>query len=237
MSLLTIIQNVSDELNLPQPSSIINNPNKTVRQMLSMANASGKRMFKRYAFTRLIKEFTYTTLAAEDQGAIQGTIITDSDWERFLPITLFNRSQTRRLKGPYTPQEWQRDKGTVSSTIQEYYRIRGGNLLIIPAPAAGETIAGEYLSKNWILDNDGTTTKAAFSEDADTSLIDEDLIELDVKWRWLSAHKFDYGEEKLEFEQEFANRTGQDRGGRIIDLAHPLIDDTRINTPESGFGQ
>ena len=235
MTLLTIVQNVADEVGVNSPSSVINTTVATDQQLLRFANASGLRLLRRYAFERITQEFTHTTTAAEDQGAL--TTIIGSDFDRLVPTTLYNRSQSRRIKGPYTPQEWQRDKGTVSSSIQEYYRLRGGNLLISPAPAAGETIAGEYVSKNWILDSDGTTTKAVFTADSDTSLIDEDLIVLDVKWRYLKSKSLDYSEEKLEFESEFANRRGEDKGGRIIDLATEGVDQAVINTPEGGFGQ
>ena len=61
MTLLTIIQDVADELNLPQPSTVINNTNKTVKQFLSLANGGGKRMMKRFDFQELITEWTYTS--------------------------------------------------------------------------------------------------------------------------------------------------------------------------------
>ena len=102
--------------------------------------------------------------------------------------SIWNRSKTRKLIGPYTPQEWQRDKGSVTTTIWDAFRLRGGNVLIIPTPAAGETLAGEYISENWAVDTLGTTTKSKFTVDTDTLRFDEDLLVLDIKWRWLRAH-------------------------------------------------
>lgn len=238
MTLLTIIQDVTDELSLPRPSSIINNTNTTTRQLLSIANGSGKRMMKRYDFQELLTEFTHTTLAAEDQGAI--LTVVGNDYDRLSSLTLWNRDKTRPLLGPYTAQEWQRDKGSITTTIFEAFRLRGGRFLIIPAPAAGEIVAGEFISENWILDVDGTTRKAKFAKDNDTPLIEEDLFVLDIKWRWLRSHGFDYAEEKTEFEIEFSDVTGADKSSRIIDLAtvtQGVFRPDRFNTPDGGFGQ
>jgi len=237
MTLLTIVQDAMSELNLPFPSSIINNSNTTVRQFKALSNASGKRMMKRYDFEELIREFTFTTVAAESQGDID-TII-GSDYDRLESLTLWNRDKTRQLRGPFTPQDWQRDKGSVSTTVFDAFRFRGGKVLFTPTPAAGETVAGEYVSNEWVLATDGTTTKPKFTVDSDTSRIDEDLMTLDIKWRWLRAHGFEYAEEKVEFETRFSEETGADKSSRVIDLRSTtgMIDANRVNTPDGGFGQ
>lgn len=236
MTLLTIIQGVTDELNLPRPSSVINNTNTTVRQLLSLANGSGKRMMKRYDFEELIKEFTHTTVATESQGTI-ATVVGD-DYDRMESNSLWNRSKTRKVLGPYTPQEWQRDKGHVTSTIYDAFRLRGGNVLFTPTPTAGETIAGEYVSNEWVENAAQDNTFELFQADTDTSLISEDLLLLDVKWRWLRAHGFSYAEEKVEFERTLSDETGSDKGSRIIDLGtvNGRLNFTRANTPDGGFG-
>lgn len=236
MTLLNIVNESAVELGLPEQNFIINNKNKIARQMLRLANASGLRLMKRYDWQSLTKEYIHQTIDNENQGSIQGGIVKDGDWHRFIPHSHYNRSTRRRVRGPYTSQEWQRDKGTVSSTVQEYFRLRGGELLMIPAPGKDQIIAGEYISLNWVSGSDGITKKS-FERDDDISLIEEDLIILDVKWRWRKAHGFDYAEEKQEFEIEVINRRGEDKGSRIIQLDHPDLDQVRVSTPEGGFGQ
>lgn len=237
MTILTVIQNVSDELNLPFPSSVINNTNKTVRQLLSFANASGKRMSRRYDFEILIKEFTYTTVANENQGSL--ATVFGSDYLRLEGNSIWNRSTTRKVLGPYSPQEWQREKGNITTSIWDAFMLRGGDVFITPTPAAGEILAGEYVSKEWVLGADEVTTREVFLTDTDCSLIDEDLLTLDVKWRWLRAHGFSYSEEKLEFENEFSQMTGADKSSRVISLNNVNFGSTldSFNTPDGGFGQ
>lgn len=234
MSLLTIVQNVAGELSLPEPDSVVNNTNTIVKQLLKLANASGRRLFKRHDWQQLKKEYNFTTTAQANQGFTKSII--GPDFDRLVPETMYNRSQDRRVLGPYTPAEWQRDKGTVTSTVIDTFRLWQRNIYFIPDPAAGESIYGEYISNEWVVASDGVTTRTKFENDGDESLIDEDLLVLDVKWRWLNSHGFDYAEAKQEFETEFFERAGRDREARVLTLHTPIIDEIRVNTPEGGFG-
>ena len=76
-----------------------------------------------------------------------------SDFQRFLNNTMWNRTTDRKFYGPITDVEWQRIKATVSEGVTNYFRIRGGLLIVHPNPTASQSVFFEYISKNWVSGN------------------------------------------------------------------------------------
>jgi hypothetical protein len=214
MSLLTLIQNVTDELGITRPSTVISSTDQQVRQLLRLANRAGEKLIERHDWERLVIEETHTSTAAENQGAL--TTITGTDFLYIINETMWNRTLNRPIPGPLSAQEWATLKSSsVTGPYQEFY-IRGGDLLMIPAPAASQTISFEWVSKNYILDNDGTTTKAVFDEDTDTTLIPQSLIELSVIWRWRKKKGFDYAEDFNDFEEALNKYKARDGARGVL---------------------
>lgn len=213
MTLLSIVQNACDELGIVRPTSVASSTDQQVRQVFALLNREGKTLSTRHTWERLKKEATHTTLAAELQGAM--TTITGTDFQYMLNGTMWNRTQNRPVAGPLSATDWQLLKSSSVSGPWESFYIRGGNLYFIPAPAAGETIAFEWVSKNWC-ESSGGTGKTAFTADDDIGLLPEDLLGMGVVWRWLKAKGFDYSEEFRSYEMELMNYIGRDGGREIL---------------------
>lgn len=124
-------------------------------------------------------ETTFTALGQNEQ-----TSILPSDFDRIIPETFWNRTEKELIAGPITPVEW---AGLKANNYTNYYKkwiLRGGAINIIPAPTAGDTLAFEYVSKNW-LEDVGGTARSVWTADTNTALIDEELITLGVVWEFL----------------------------------------------------
>ena len=214
MTLLTIVQEVANSVGLTEPSSVINNSNPQAEQLLSLASREGKSLVQAYDWEALTNEATHTTVATESQGAL--TTIA-SDFDRFINDTIWNRTDTFRVGGPSTPQRWQRKVSSVTTSIFDTFRVRGGNLLLNPVPAAGETIAFEYISKNWI-----TGDKETFTADSDTILLDEELVTLGIIWRFRAANRLSYDEEKAQYLEYLEKRKASDGGKPKLSMGGPL---------------
>lgn len=216
MSRLTIVQAARKRIMQYAPTLVTAETSDTaVIALGELANQSGKDLVRRHRWTFLTKEQTFTSLAQETQ-----TNMLPSDFDRFIDETMFNRDKTRRVLGPLTPQEWQRRKTLTASPVYESFRVRGSDILMIPTPEAGDTFAFEYISKNWVdTDADGDAEAAAFAADADTPLFDEELMTLDITWRYLSAQGQAYAEPFRSFELALADRIARDGGNRSINLA------------------
>lgn len=226
MSLLTMVQNATDALGIPRPSAVVGSSDQQIKQILSIANIAGKSLARKYRWSGLVKEFTHTTTAAEDQGAV--TSVIGSDFDYLISSTVYNRSLQDFIGGPLSPRQWQMLKSSAVTGPYPDFRIRGGKFLMIPTPQASKTLAGEYYSKNWCQSSSGTG-QAAWAADADTGVLSEDLMELGLVWRWLRAKGFDYSEEFRTYEAEVNQAYGRDGGGRRtqsldVRLESPITD-------------
>ena len=128
-----------------------------------------------------------------------------SDWKKQIPQTEWDRTNRWPLMGPQTPQAWQSFKsGIVYAGPRERFRILGNCITLNPPPPDGLLFAFEYVSKNWVLAQDGTP-KATFTADDDTTIYDDSLMILGTKVLFLQAKGLDFSLEA----SQFANLLGQ----------------------------
>jgi hypothetical protein len=212
MSLLTIIQAAAQQLSLPVPSSVVGNGADTQVHLLRLAQEEGRALAERHMWQALMQEHTFTTDAAEAQST---GLPSDIDRDRIVPSTLFNRTQRRRVVGPMSPEEWQHHKSQLITRVNPAYRIRGGTFYLLPIPPAGETIAYEYITKNWCASSTGTP-QSAWAADTDTAVLDEKLITLGMVWRFKQAKGLDY-----QADAELYNRSVMD--AILRDGTRPVI--------------
>lgn len=206
MSLLQYAKDVCNEIGIEPPATVINNEDDDARRLLTLFNSEGVRLMRRWNWQALTVEKLHTTTADEDQGALS-TIASDLD--RILPDTTFDRSDRRQRVGE-SASSWQADKARGTNRMRYRFRLRGGRLLMNPAPGAGETVAFEYISNKWVLAEDGTTTKQAFTADTDTTLLDADILKLGVKWRFQKAVGGDWRADFQEYTEQLRLRFGDD---------------------------
>src|SRR5688572_10188030 len=138
MSLLTVIQQVCGRTNIPVPSSVTGNTTDAqVVQLLRLLEEEGNDLSSRYPWQGVTFEFSHTTLAQEDQGALDS--IATNGFRYIKNGTFFDRTDKLPVMGPLTDQQWQDRKSREVAGPRYYYRIRGNRLLANPTPAAGHT--------------------------------------------------------------------------------------------------
>ena len=232
MSLLTICQDAANEIGVPSPSTVVGSTDTTNIQLLAAANREGKNLVAGYDWQTLIKEEAHTTLAAESQGDMS-TIATD--FLRFSNDTMWNRTTDRKYYGPLNNAQWQRLKASVSSGITNYFRIRGNALLFHPAPPAGESVFFEYIGKNWVITSGSSANATSFAADANTTVLDEDLITLGVLWRFLKQKGLPYDNQFQEYRLKLSEKQSKDGAKQIIRMAGPNRLYLPVNEPEGNF--
>lgn len=215
MTLLTICQSAALRVGLPAPQTIAANTTDELAQRLyTLVNQSGKEISRLHQWRVLTKEKTFTTVADYAQ-----TDAIPDDFDRFVDNTIINRSAKRRLVGPLTAEEWAVQIGLTASVLTDAFRIRGADLLMIPVPTAGQTVAYEYVSKNWVdTDGDDAGDAAAFSADTHTSVLDEEMLTQDVVWRYRQSTGLNYAEDHRTAQMTIAARVAADGGRRTLDL-------------------
>ncbi len=224
MSFLTIIQDAARRLSLEAPSAVVSATDPLVQQLRGLANQEGRDLVRAHNWRVLMKEKTFTTTATETQ-----TGVLPADFDRFINETVFNRTNTRRVIGPLTAQEWQSEKAILASVLRDAFRIRGTDFIVTPLPAAGETWAFEYISDLWVdTDADGTADATAFAADANTTVFPDELLILGIIWRFRQAKGLDYAEEHRNYMMALGDAVARDGGRRSIAMGEGFPDGARI---------
>lgn len=226
MSLLTVIQYVAGRTNVTVPASVLGTSDPQVLQLLRLLEEEGEDLRKRGPWNGIIKEASWTSTAAEDQGAV--TTLAASGFDYIKKDTFWDRTTKLPIIGPLSDTEWQARQALTVTGPRYSWRIRGGKMLIHPTPAASHSFVFEYASKNWILGIDGTTYKQYFTLDTDTILLPEELVLMGLRWRWKKEKGFDYAEDFRTYEMQVKDALGRD-GGKVT-----LSMDGTIRKPQPG---
>jgi hypothetical protein len=211
MSLLTIVNAAQAMLNLPVSATVIGNPGQAQKQLLALSNLDGKMTADEFAWQRLIRETSFTTVATEEQTDASADLPADLGW--IIDETLFNRNTTLKITGPLASREWQERKAFGVNVAWSQYRIRGNSFWFLPAPTAGESVYYEYVS-SYFCESAGGTAQAAWTADSDVARIPENVMTLGLIWRWKAAkgmeHSGDYNN-WVEAKERAAARSGSRR--------------------------
>lgn len=235
MSLLSVAQAVAEEVGLTAPSTVVGNSDKTAKLLLRLINRSGRQLAKKN-WTILQNESTFNTVASTASYSLP------SGFDRLLDFTAWDRTSYWQLRGPLSPKEWQIKKSALvaSATLRSNFRIkpdtRVNKFFVDPTPTSAVSMVFEYASSQWVKDSGNTTGKTTYALDTDVSLIDEELLELDVIWRFLNRKGFAYEEEKQEAERAIERAFAEDGGAPLLDFGGPHIAlAERLNLPEGNF--
>ena len=112
-TVLEICQDAARELSLVVPTSVASAVDDvTADRLFRMINRVCRTLQGEHDWQILRREHTFTTSAAAAQtGAIP------SDFGRFIPGSMWNRTRMRQIEGPLTPEQWQQQQAhTTSST-------------------------------------------------------------------------------------------------------------------------
>ena len=216
MTLLTLAQAACDIIGMPRPTSVMAGADQTARTMLSLAQREGRALARRWTWTALRKQQTFTTVAQTVQtGAVP------SDFDRMVSETFWNRTDQERVVGPVTPEEWQGLVASVALPIESAFQMRAGQIELYPVPTAGETYAYEYVSTQWCQSASGTG-QTAWVADTDTGLLDEELTTLGLVWRFKQSRGLDYAEDMTTYEEQVLQAMARDGTRRTARLAREI---------------
>ena len=218
MTLLTIAQNILEETkDSTIPSTIINNSQPSAKQVLAALKKAIVDVSRAKDWEELQKEHSFNSVASTEAYALP------SDYDRITNETFWNITHQRPLIGSNTAKEWRvLQNSTVSgATVNDYYRIRGGEMLLFPIPTSVESFIYEYQS-NLIVEDSGGTGQTGWLADSDVPVVDSYILQLNGTWRLLKMQGRPYAEEQRDYELALADRMGND-GGRKAITHYPMI--------------
>ena len=241
MTILTMLEDAANDIGLPVLDSIANN-DKTVKQLLRMANKEGKAYLQRYDWQNSREIIIHTTVSATSQGNILAICSvtaasvtgTSSYYGKIINDTIWDQSQQRPVFGPLGPQHWQ---GIVASSVTgpfSEYRLHRNTLLTIPVPSAGNTWQFEVKTP-FFCENSSGQGQNKWISDSDVSRFDEEIMTLGIIWRYKKAKGLDYAEDFNEYERRILDEMSADGSKITIDTGGVYDYQPFINIPDGSW--
>ncbi len=245
-TLLQLCQNVADEVGLARPTAVFSSSDRLIQRMLKFTSREARDLVRMVDWTILQKLYTFTTTASTAEYALP------TDYHRLIHDTEWDRSGYRPIYGPLSPTEWQTLKSGLlgSGTVGRRYRIYRSDTTntrtfrLDPTPDTsndGETLAFEYISKNWCATSGGVAA-SAWAADTDVTLLDQDneadLHILGTIVRMKRSLGLDFASEADEYNAMLATTRGQDRPAPTLSLVpRPAVQLIGLrNLPDGNYG-
>lgn len=245
MTVLNVIQDAARLIGVPVPTSIIGNNDVTTNQLRQLFTTGGTVLSRRKgpaggSWTVMQNLFQITTVADQEEYDLP------ADFDNFINDTAWNRDTYWRMRGPLTPQRWQEIRSGLILTpqIRPGWRLRKSRTaykktcFIDPIPGDIYNLVIEYNSNAWIADAAGTNPRAngKFEADDDVVLLEENLMVLDLVWRFKRQKGFAYAVDLAEFEREADRAIADDTGAKTLVLSRRRLPWPPGNVPETGYG-
>lgn len=231
MTVLSTAQNIVRGIGLPVPSTLVANTNQDARRLLQCINDAG-RFLSRFEWNAQVVEATISCTGSSEYPIPSG-------FRSIVPMTIWKVGQSEPTRGPIRHVEWQSIKyGTSASGIYDKFHIRyngtSQKFFITPVPATADAFTYLYRREGWVISSGSVI--ASCSADTDTFLLDDYLIELEAKWRFLKAIGQSYGEEKDEALRIRQIALAEDGGMEPIGAGRAADDPVAWSYPERNYG-
>ena len=191
MTLLTIAQGVAKEVGIAVPTQVVGSSDRSMVEMLSLANETGEELARRVDWGQLTASATLTG---------DGTQLAHSMPSGFSRLTqgIAVVTATGTYARPLMQAEWA--ALTAVEGVPRYFILRDNVIRLWPHLANAVTATANYQTGFWC--SNGT---AGFTADDETSLINEDLFRKALEVRWRRQKGMPYADQEAEFEAALAD--------------------------------
>lgn len=211
MTFLTAAQKASLRLVSKRPTQFFASTNTFEQEICDLGNEVCADLVKRKDWRKLtvLKELTgdgTTTgfdLPSDWEHMPKGMMIHQQDfWAwNYIQITDLNDWLTLlNSAAQLTPGSW---------------IILDNQTQFIPPIPTGNVAQYYYISKNIVLDANGTTTKAEFTQDGDSLRYDEDLLTLGLIWMWKAQKGMAFQQDFDNYETRIDEISGVEKGSQV----------------------
>ena len=160
------------------------------------------------------------------------------DFERITNRTQWDKTKHWEALGPEDAQQWQWLKsGYISTGPRIRWRILDNQFQVWPPMNTNEYLGWEYKSKGFVRGADGAV-KTSFTQDSDTTVLDDRIIVLGTKLKYWAIKGFDTTALIQEYQRYLSVAKAQDKGAPNLSFA-PYPSKVLIgwaNIPDTGYG-
>jgi hypothetical protein len=200
-----------------------------MRQSFALANkALSSTSFKKN-WPVLTREWKFDTVVGQTEYDLP------LDFHHLVTPSAVNSQQYYALKGSLSPIQWYRYSLNGGLNWAQGFRIDpfGNKFIIAPTPSSPESLVFMYIT-TLIAKDAQNTPVTQYSQDTDVALVDEDLVEMNLSWRWRQKKGLDFTAEMAEYSGTLSQRFAQFLGTGEFNIgARPLSDYYPLTQPST----
>lgn len=177
LTLKQLLDNVLLESGMGTEVAYATSSRDSVARLIPLANASVRMIVTAHDWQALRSTYTFS-LTTETEYDLP------DDYRSIVADSTFTDSNLSGVDMRPTPTTWRYlQVNNTGSGVQYRMRVMGGKIHVF-APQSGDTVSFEYISSHPVMDADGVTTQKIFDADTDTWRLDDDLLQMNILWRY-----------------------------------------------------
>jgi len=180
-TVLVLIQDFAEKMNLPTPTALVASTDKTNRQYKSLLREIVADLTE-YRWQQQTLRKTWLSTAGQDQGTLES--IFGAGYFNLVPDTTWNDDRKMRVYGPVGTPTWQALQTLPNAGPEFQSWISGNHLYVSPELEAVENMSSIYKTKYGVLAVDGTTTKERVTVDTDSLLFPDNVVLRGFEYKW-----------------------------------------------------
>jgi hypothetical protein len=195
----------------------------------SCASDVGRALERGYKWQALKREYTFAT--------VNGTADYDfpTGIRRFADLTIWDRSGARPLVKASDITFQALKSGIYVSGVRWFFTVSDNQINLSPTPTAAYTFAFNYYTKQFC-ETSGGSGLDDWADDSDVPRLDDNLMTLGIRYRYLARQGLPYGEEKGEYLEAIRDLLADDRPHPVIDVGRTPRDECPVNVPDGSWG-
>lgn len=225
----------------PIPSDAAGSTDPAVQQMGVAINRGLAELLTKHDWQELTKEASISVVR-DTPGQLEKGFNLPDDFDRFCDMTQWNNTSDLPATGPISNQAWMSYiVRATSPQLTLSWQLREKQLWVLAPPATAAEFKFMYISKGIVKDADvPTNTKNSASKNGDTFVIDDTLVMLLGRAKYLEWKGFDASAATRDFLMAFDAATSNNKGATILNIgrrgsSEPLLTGM-ANVPDTGYG-
>lgn len=212
------------------PSSIIGNTSPTAKLLKSAAQDIGRYLERTYNWQDLKQEYSFAT-----SDGVTGYDLPE-EMRRFANMTIWSDTDDWPLV-KVTDADWRvMQSGGVISSLPFRFSVFNTRINLHPAPGTDSyTIKFDYYSK-YFCESDSGTGQDRWLADTDVCRLDDNLMALGVRYKYLERNGLPFDEDKASFIEAADSLFTDDRPREMIALGRGPLHRPPINIPDTNWG-
>lgn len=218
MTVLLACRKASQLMGLTAPLQVYGSTSRYEVELQAIANEAARAIAEEHDWRKLTMLQTMT-----GDGSDTAFDLPD-DYDR-MPVKseVFASNTNAPISRAPSLDEWLRINMQGFSAPNGWWIILGGQMQIYPALGTGILAKFYYQSNEIVLAEDGTTTKTAFTTDTDSFRLNEDMLALEIIWRWRAMKGLEYAEDMQNAGIAKAQQISREKGSRILSIGKPRM--------------